>query len=228
VVTGPLENSSLHVLRHSGLSLSGYYKYKTEPDWKTPSSVLYGPDASLSPEHPNHLKGFAMKRSLLTFAFLLIATFLPVPTRAHADSLFLQSITPSGGNIFYKYDLIIDPPDTLTFDAGQGITLTGLFGVNNVGVLLSGFTATFTPTTVTLTSTDSSSEGASGEAIDAFIVSSTSSTVGAVDYSISNNGIGIDGQVGGPVAPTPEPSSLLLFSTGILGLAQTIRRKFHA
>ena len=173
-----------------------------------------------------------MKRSLPTAALLLLTTLLAVPTTAHADSLFLQEITPSGGNIFYKYDLILDPPGTLTFDTGQGITLTGLFGVNNVGVLLPDFTATFTSTTVTLTSTDPSNEIGSTtsvtEAIDAFIVSSTSSTIGTVDYSITNSSVGIDGQVGGPVSPVPEPSSLLLFSTGVLAFVQTTRRKLRA
>jgi hypothetical protein len=173
-----------------------------------------------------------MKRSLLTSALLILTTLFTVGTPARADSLFLQSITPSGGNVFYNYALDIDPLTSLTFDDGQGITVTGLFGVNNVGVLLPGFTATFTPTTVTLTSTGPSNDFPNTtsltDAIDAFIISSTSSTVGTVDYSITNSGVSIDGLVGGPVAPVPEPSSLLLLSTGLLTVAQTVRRKFRA
>ena len=173
-----------------------------------------------------------MKKSLLASALFLLSAFITAPTNAHADSLFLQSITPSGGNVFYKYDLIIDPPGTLTFDTGQGITLTGLSGVNNVGVLLPDFTATFTSTTVTLTSTDPLNEVTDTtsltDSIDAFIVSSTSATVGTVDYSITNSGVSIDGQVDGPVSAVPEPSSFLLFSTGLLTLVQTARRKLRA
>jgi hypothetical protein len=42
-----------------------------------------------------------------------------------------------------------------------------------------------------------------------------------VEFAVASGSV-----VGGSVAPTPEPSSLLLFSTGLLGLGQFLRRRF--
>src|ERR1700753_3091294 len=96
---------------------------------KTPRVCAPRPGV-LCPRNPDTQtpKGFPMKRSLFASALLFIVTLVALPAAAHADSLFLQSITPANGNVFYKYDLILDTPGTLTFDDGQGIMVTGLFG----------------------------------------------------------------------------------------------------
>jgi PEP-CTERM motif len=174
-----------------------------------------------------------MRRFGLSAVFILAVLVISVRA-SRADSIVLTS--PGPGVYGYGIEVDAGSPGVMAV-TGDSLTLTGLFGVTGASAAPNlGFTATFTSTSATFTETGS---GASTPANpgstpvilpDFFFVDSADTTIGNVSYvaTTSNQGV-LSGTAQGPVTPppaVPEPSSLILAGSGLLGLAGIARRKF--
>jgi hypothetical protein len=129
-------------------------------------------------------------------------TAIPTSTAATGVPSLLTFASTAGEELFVAtsggntVEFVFDTPLTVVSDSGGNITLSG------EGTLaLTGYLSTLA--NITITSTDSSGEYGSGPESSA-------------DLSLSINSLGI---------ATPEPSSLLLLGTGLLGLAGVTFRK---
>ena len=156
------------------------------------------------------------------YSFVAAAALLSASLAAHADTITLDAATSSNGTYNYTYF-----SNNGSVFSGSPFTFTGLSGVTGASTQVPGFfTVSFTSTSVSFDT--ASGNGAQGATFtDLFSITSSVLTLGTVQYSIPTT----PAQTGttlGPVAAvavTPEPSSLALLGTGILGVAGVIRKR---
>ncbi|HXC95642.1 MAG TPA: PEP-CTERM sorting domain-containing protein [Edaphobacter sp.] len=152
-----------------------------------------------------------------------------------ADSIVLTS--QIGG--VYGYGVLLNPNSPgVAVANGDTLMFLGLSGVTGASAAPdTGFIVTFTSTSVTFTetgggaSTPANPTGSPAQVSDLFFIDSSNTTVGDVSYSATTTSGPLAGTAEGPVAPppaVPEPSSMILAGSGLLGLAGAVRRRFIA
>lgn len=167
-----------------------------------------------------------MKKLMLCLFALSALVFAPF---AKADSITLESHT---GNT-WNYDLTLD--NHFTSFTLSGFQLTGLQGVTNAVLsdeLATQFGVFFDSHTVTVGSIQAIEFGLQAPFSVGVLTITSTAAPGDVNFAILDNWGLSTGQVlgpdGGNIAPTPEPASLLLLGTGLIGVAGAARRKFLA
>lgn len=172
-----------------------------------------------------------MKAKLFVIALLASASAFAFAPLAKADSIIFQSHV---GND-YTYDLQLDNHGALF--VLDGFSITGLSGVTNA--TLSGKLANvFNPLGgVTFDANDvnvGTIFGITFSGQDTYSIGTLTITsaalAGLADFSILDSNGHFVGTVNGPTgsSPVPEPSSLVLLSSGLLAAAGVARRKLFA
>jgi hypothetical protein len=172
-------------------------------------------------------------KTLYALSALALALFLA--PAAKADSIVFESYNAATHT--YTYDLELDHKNT-SFDSNDGFQLTGLKGVTSAvltGDLDDDFNVTFNLTSVTVTPASWRGVTESSRTIPYYLGTLTIKSLyapGTVEYSLDDSYGNFCGDVKGPkdpgTSPVPEPSTLLMLGTGLLGAAGSLRRKLRS
>ena len=159
------------------------------------------------------------------FSLLAIAAALVLVPAAKADSITFE--TYNATNHTYTYDVTFN--ENLTVFFLDGFELTGLKGVTNAtlsGTLEDQFGVSHTATTVDVGTIFTVEFGRTVPFSVGTLTVTSLFGPGSVNYELLDSNGRFTGSVEGPTAsPVPEPSSLLMLGTGLVGVAGTLRRK---
>jgi hypothetical protein len=165
------------------------------------------------------------------YSFLALALVLISSSTAKADSVTFE--TYNAVNHSYTYDITFDQHLTTFFLSG--FELTGLKGVTNAvlsGKLDQDFGVSFTSTTVDVGTIFNIEAGKKVPFSVGTLTVYSLFTPGNVEYSLLDSAGLFCGSVTGPkdpaTSPVPEPSTLMMLGTGLLGAAGSLRRKLRS
>lgn len=171
---------------------------------------------------------------MLKISWIVVCAALLAATAAASPSIVLDPNSP--GNGVFWYDLAVPDLTGATFNNGNVITFSSMSGVTSAAAVEEvsfdfGANVSVTPTQVIFTAdaTPFSSDTFpfdQGAPYSYFEIDPPSSTTGMINWSIQTAAGTFSGTVLGPVAPIPEPSTLLLVGTGLVGSVRLARRRF--
>lgn len=164
-------------------------------------------------------RGAKWPKPLRPILLALLVGLSVCATRADAQAdITLLSITETPGNYDYLYGITTTQSTTWTpYEYLEFSGISGLNGWGEAGATLEGFGLSGDAVTGTVEFTaDTTITLAAGSTYGTLDISSSSPTMGLINYTSTSDPM-FSGTVEGPVAATPEPSSILLF-TGFLSL----------
>lgn len=174
---------------------------------------------------------------MLKISWIVVCSALLAATAAASPSIAVTPYSPGNG-VFY-YDLAVPDATGATFNNGDVIIFSGMSGVTSAAAVEEVWSdfgranaPSVTPTQVIFTADvapffpSDTFPFDQGAPYSYFEIDSPFSAVGTINWSIQTAAGTFSGTVLGPVAPIPEPSTLLLVGTGLVGAVRLARRRF--